>query len=127
MLKDVRLLPISSFLPSTVPLSPPIPTAPILLPLFCAIFPSNLSPPSLALIPSQFQHPTQITSAIGVEIRDSSQLAESMNESFDTTQRRLKGTMNRMLRMAERTGVGWKVWVLFFVAVWGVFGWVWLV
>ncbi|CAF9933516.1 MAG: protein transport protein bet1 [Heterodermia speciosa] len=67
-----------------------------------------------------------ITSAIGVEIRDSSKLAETMNEGFDTTRLRLKGTMNRMLRMAEKTGVGWKVWVLFFLAVWGVFAWVWL-
>ena len=49
-----------------------------------------------------------------------------MNEGFDTTRLRLKGTMNRMLRMAEKTGVGWKVWVLFFLAVWGVFAWVWL-
>ena len=25
--------------------------------------------------------------------------------------------MNRMLRMAARTGVGWRVWLLFFVVV----------
>lgn len=49
-----------------------------------------------------------------------------MNDSFDNTRVRLRGTMNRMLRMAEKTGVGWKVWVLFFLAVWLVFVYVWL-
>ena len=67
-----------------------------------------------------------ITVAIGDEIRSSSSLADTMNDSFDNTRVRLRGTMNRMLRMAEKTGVGWKVWVLFFVAVWGVFVYVWL-
>lgn len=67
-----------------------------------------------------------ITVAIGDEIRSSSSLADTMNDSFDNTRVRLRGTMNRMLRMAEKTGVGWKVWVLFFVAVWAVFVWVWL-
>lgn len=28
--------------------------------------------------------------------------------------------------MAEKTGVGWKVWVGFFLAVWVVFVYVWL-
>ncbi|KAK0508246.1 hypothetical protein JMJ35_009330 [Cladonia borealis] len=67
-----------------------------------------------------------ITIAIGTEIRTSSSLADSMNDSFDNTRVRLRGTMNRMLRMAERTGVGWKVWVGFFAAVWCVFCYVWL-
>ncbi|MCJ1315883.1 protein transport protein bet1, partial [Xylographa vitiligo] len=58
-----------------------------------------------------------ITIAIGDEIRDSSKLADKMNDSFDNTRVRLKGTMNRMLRMAERTGVGWRVWLGFFAAV----------
>ncbi|KAI9792295.1 MAG: protein transport protein bet1 [Peltula sp. TS41687] len=68
----------------------------------------------------------QITLAIGDEIRDSTALAEKMNDQFDSTRSRIKGTMNRMLRMAERTGVGWKVWLLFFAAVSGLFLWVWL-
>nr|OQO21752.1 hypothetical protein B0A51_09693 [Rachicladosporium sp. CCFEE 5018] len=55
-----------------------------------------------------------ITVAIGDEIRDSSALAEKMNDGFEGTSRRLKGTMTRMLRMAESTGVGWRVWVGFF-------------
>ncbi|CAF9922969.1 MAG: protein transport protein bet1 [Alectoria fallacina] len=67
-----------------------------------------------------------ITVSIGDEIRSSSSLADTMNDSFDNTRVRLRGTMNRMLRMAEKTGVGWKVWVAFFVAVWLVFAYVWL-
>ncbi len=49
-----------------------------------------------------------------------------MNDSFDNTRARLRGTMKRMLRMAEKTGVGWKVWVGFILAVWLVFAYVWL-
>ncbi|KAK7437420.1 SNARE domain-containing protein [Colletotrichum acutatum] len=59
----------------------------------------------------------QMTVAIGDEIRDSSALAEKMNDSFDSTRLRIRGTMNRMLVMAEKTGVGWKVWLGFFAAI----------
>ncbi|EQB47521.1 hypothetical protein CGLO_13317 [Colletotrichum gloeosporioides Cg-14] len=58
-----------------------------------------------------------MTVAIGDEIRESSALAEKMNDTFDSTRLRLRGTMNRMLVMAQRTGVGWKVWLGFFAAV----------
>lgn len=68
----------------------------------------------------------QMTHAIGDEIRDSSALAEKMNDSFDSTRIRLRGTMNRMLLMAERSGVGWKVWLGFFAAVALLFMYVWL-
>jgi len=64
--------------------------------------------------------------AIGDEIRESSALAEKMNESFENTRIRLRGTMNRMLLMAERTGVGWKVWLAFFAAVAFLFFYVWV-
>ncbi|KAK2072948.1 hypothetical protein P8C59_007266 [Phyllachora maydis] len=67
-----------------------------------------------------------MTVAIGDEIRDSSALAEKMNDSFDRTRLRLRGTMNRMLLMAERTGVGWRVWLGFFAAVVLIFMYVWL-
>lgn len=67
-----------------------------------------------------------MTVAIGDEIRDSSALAEKMNNTFDSTRVRLRGTMNRMLLMAERTGVGWKVWLAFFAAVIMLFVYVWL-
>lgn len=64
--------------------------------------------------------------AMGDEIRDSSALIEKMNDSFDSTRLRLRGTMNRMMVMAERTGVGWKVWLGFFAAVVFIFMYVWL-
>jgi blocked-early-in-transport protein 1 len=67
-----------------------------------------------------------MTVAIGDEIRESSALAEKMNEGFDNTRLRLRGTMNRMMVMAERTGVGWKVWLAFFAAVILIFLYVWL-
>ncbi|TKA83075.1 hypothetical protein B0A55_00937 [Friedmanniomyces simplex] len=50
-----------------------------------------------------------ITVAIGSEIRDSTAFTEKMNDQFEGTQNRLRGTMNRMLRMAERTGIGWRI------------------
>lgn len=68
----------------------------------------------------------QMTVAIGDEIRESSALAEKMNDTFDQTRLRLRGTMNRMLLMAERTGVGWKVWLGFFGLVCFLFMYVWL-
>ncbi|OAA52118.1 Target SNARE coiled-coil domain protein [Cordyceps fumosorosea ARSEF 2679] len=64
--------------------------------------------------------------AIGDEIRDSSALAEKMNDTFDRTRVRLRGTMNRMLVMAQRSGIPWKVWLLFFLAVVMIFTYVWL-
>jgi blocked-early-in-transport protein 1 len=67
-----------------------------------------------------------MTVAIGDEIRDSSALAEKMNDQYDRARLRLRGTMNRMLLMAERTGVGWKVWLGFFAAVILLFTYVWL-
>ena len=63
---------------------------------------------------------------IGDEIRDSTAFAEKMNDQFGNTSARLKGTMNRMLRMAQKTGVGWKVWLGFFAAVILLFWYVWL-
>jgi blocked-early-in-transport protein 1 len=52
-----------------------------------------------------------------------------MNElesSFEGTRVRIRGNMKRMLRMAESTGVGWKVWLGFFLAVFLIFFYVWL-
>ncbi|KAF2118895.1 hypothetical protein BDV96DRAFT_568683 [Lophiotrema nucula] len=67
-----------------------------------------------------------LTSLIGDEIRDSTALAEKMNEGFEGTRLKIKGTMNRMLRMAEKTGVGWRVWLGFFAVVGFLFWYVWL-
>ncbi|KAF9887671.1 protein transport protein bet1 [Aspergillus nanangensis] len=66
-----------------------------------------------------------ITLAIGDEIRDTSHITD-LNDSFENTRLRIRGNMNRMLRMAERTGVSWRVWLLFFLAVFLLFAYVWL-
>ncbi|PWY65320.1 hypothetical protein BO70DRAFT_356774 [Aspergillus heteromorphus CBS 117.55] len=66
-----------------------------------------------------------LTVAIGDEIRDTSTISD-LNNTFENTRVRLRGNMNRMLRMAERTGVGWRVWFAFFVAVFLLFAYVWL-
>lgn len=68
----------------------------------------------------------KITIAIGDEIRDSTAFTEKMNDNFEGTRNRLRGTMNRMLRMAERTGVGWRVWLGFFAFIFLLFTYVWL-
>ncbi|KAE8350755.1 hypothetical protein BDV28DRAFT_138524 [Aspergillus coremiiformis] len=66
-----------------------------------------------------------LTLAIGEEIRDTSTIAE-LNDTFDNTRLRIRGNMNRMLRMAQRTGVGWRVWLTFFLAVFVLFAYVWM-
>lgn len=67
-----------------------------------------------------------MTIAIGDEIRESSALAEKMNDTFTRNTYLLRGTMNKMMLMAERSGIGWKVWVVFFAAVTCLFVYVWL-
>ncbi|KAF8247544.1 SNARE domain-containing protein, partial [Wilcoxina mikolae CBS 423.85] len=67
-----------------------------------------------------------ITVAIGDEVRSSTSLMETMNDGFENTREKLRGTMKNMLRMARRTGVGWKAWMGFFVAVVVLFWWVWI-
>lgn len=79
-----------------------------------------------SLLSSKVSQLKQLSMAIGDEIRESSSLAQTINDSFENTSVKLKGTMRRMLRMAEKTGVGWRVWLGFFVAVWLIFFYVWL-
>ncbi|KAJ4378859.1 protein transport protein bet1 [Didymella sp. IMI 355093] len=67
-----------------------------------------------------------LTHLIGDEIRDSTTLAEKMNDQFENSRNKIRGTMNRMLSMAKKTGVGWKAWVAFFAALVLLFWWVWL-
>jgi hypothetical protein len=45
-----------------------------------------------------------MTVAIGDEIRDSSALAEKMNDSFDNTRVRLRGTWPSELALAGKSG-----------------------
>ena len=106
LLKDVR---------SPSPLPRPFPSGAIPLPLDLLLYQTLTGVLRL-----------QMTVAIGDEIRDSSALAEKMNDGFDQTRLRLGRTMNRMMIMAERTGVGWRLWLGFFVAVIFLFMYVWL-
>ncbi|KAF2734037.1 hypothetical protein EJ04DRAFT_418315, partial [Polyplosphaeria fusca] len=80
----------------------------------------------VGMLSSKVRQLKDLTSLIGDEIRESSALAEKMNDGFEGTRLKLKGTMNRMLRMAEKTGVGWRVWVGFFAVVVLLFWYVWL-
>ncbi|KAL5338787.1 putative SNARE complex subunit [Aspergillus crustosus] len=66
-----------------------------------------------------------LTIAIGDEIRDTTHISD-LNDSFENTRTRIGGNMKRMLRMAERTGVGWKVWLGFFALVFLLFFYVWI-
>ena len=68
----------------------------------------------------------QVTVRIGEEIRDSSNLMDTMNENFSNTRTYLSGTMRRMQRMAERQGVGWFAFMIFLCLVFLIFLWVWL-
>ncbi|KAL6705400.1 protein transport protein bet1 [Coniothyrium glycines] len=67
-----------------------------------------------------------LTHLIGDEIRESTTLADNMNDQFENSRHKIKGTMTRMLRMAQKTGVGWKAWLAFFAVVILLFWWVWL-
>ncbi|KAI9671216.1 MAG: protein transport protein bet1 [Caeruleum heppii] len=80
----------------------------------------------ITVLSGKVQQFKDLTLQIGHEIRSSSALASDINDSFDSTRQRLRGTMGRMLRMAKKTGVGWRVWLGFFAAVVLVFWWVWL-
>ena len=68
---------------------------------------------------------SQLTIAIGDEIRDTAHMTDLEN-SFEGTRVRLRGNMKRMLRMAEKTGVGWRVWLGFICAVFLLFFYVWI-
>jgi blocked-early-in-transport protein 1 len=80
----------------------------------------------LSGIQSKVKRLKDMTIAIGDEIRDSTSLANTMNDTFEASTLRLKNTMNRMLRMAEKTGISWKAWLGFFTAVILLFWYIWI-
>lgn len=67
-----------------------------------------------------------ITTKIGEEVRDSNRLLEGMEESFEGARVKLRGTFTRMVRMAERSGVGWRAWLALFGFICLVFFYVWV-
>jgi len=64
--------------------------------------------------------------AIGHEIRDSTALADKMNDAFATTGQSVRRTMQRMLVMASNSTVGWRAWVGVLSGVIFLFWYVWL-
>ncbi|KAI9684652.1 MAG: protein transport protein bet1 [Trizodia sp. TS-e1964] len=83
-------------------------------------------PAELDAMASKIHQLKELSIAIGGEIRESSRVVEGLEEGFESARRQLGGTMRRMLRMAERTGVGWRAWVGFFAVLAGLFFWVWV-
>ncbi len=69
--------------------------------------------------------PKQITVKIGDEVRDSNKLLSDMENNFETAKVKLRGTFNRMIRMAERSGVGWRAWLALFGFIFLIFFFVW--
>ncbi|KAK9471009.1 uncharacterized protein V1510DRAFT_234081 [Dipodascopsis tothii] len=65
-----------------------------------------------------------ITTKIGDEVRDSTKLMTTLETGFESTQVRLKGTYKRMMVMADRSGIPFKYWLMFFGFVFFMF---WLV
>lgn len=58
-----------------------------------------------------------LSEKMGIEINSSNKLLDDVNDNFGHLQVRLKNTFNKMIVMANRSGISWKVWL-------GVFGFV---
>lgn len=67
----------------------------------------------------------EITVKIGDEVRDSNKLLSGMEDNFEQARIKLKGTFTRMIRMAERSGVGWRAWLGLFAFIFLIFFYVW--
>lgn len=63
---------------------------------------------------------------MGTEIKKSHLSLDGLQNDMELGQKRLKMTFNRMLIMAEKTGISWKIWVSFFFIIFTFFFWVWL-
>ena len=63
---------------------------------------------------------------MGDEIRSSSKTMEQLNDTFGMASTKVKLTYNRMIVMSKNAGITWKVWFLFFFAVFLCFFWVWI-
>lgn len=48
-----------------------------------------------------------------------------MEETFGNAGQKLKGTYKRMMRMAEKSGVGWRAWLIVFAVIFVFFFYVW--
>lgn len=68
----------------------------------------------------------EISIGIGTEVRDSSKLLSSMNDSFAEAGGLLAGTFRRMNVMARSQGGRWWYWMIFLIIVFWVFVITWL-
>lgn len=66
-----------------------------------------------------------LTVKIGDEVRDSNKLITDLENSFEGARTKLKVTFNRMVIMADRAGITWRMWLGFFAFIFLVFFYVW--
>ncbi|AMD20736.1 HDL008Cp [Eremothecium sinecaudum] len=63
---------------------------------------------------------------MGEEIRGSSNTIEGLENTFEQTRTKLKRTFNRMMIMAKNSTISFKTWLLIILAVFLLFGYVWI-
>lgn len=68
----------------------------------------------------------EVTVNIGNEVRDSTKLMNSMNDSFDSAGGLLKSTFKRMNKMARRQGGQWCYFMMFILLCLVIFFWTWV-
>lgn len=66
-----------------------------------------------------------LTVKIGDEVRDSNKLLSDLENSFEGARTKLKMTFNRMIIMADRSGISWRMWLCLFALISLVFFYVW--
>ncbi|KAH3661362.1 hypothetical protein OGAPHI_006769 [Ogataea philodendri] len=63
---------------------------------------------------------------MGDEINKSKLNLSALGGDMDQTRNRIRTNFNKMVIMADKTGISWKIWLLFFTLVFWFFMWVWL-
>ncbi|ODV86966.1 hypothetical protein CANARDRAFT_27307 [[Candida] arabinofermentans NRRL YB-2248] len=63
---------------------------------------------------------------MGDEINKSKLNLNSFGGDMESTMNNVKGNFKRMIIMADKTGISWKIWLLFFGVIFFVFFWVWI-
>lgn len=67
----------------------------------------------------------ELSIKMGEEIRGSNKVLDSVGNQFGELQVTLKNTWNRMMVMAQRSGIPYKVWLAFFGVLVLMFWFVW--
>lgn len=67
-----------------------------------------------------------LTTKMGDQINMSQHNLGSLGSNMESAGRRIRGNMKRMFVMAERSGINWKIWLMFFCVVFTFFFVVWL-